>query len=153
MTTTRTIEAQTGYKRIAPRALHSFEALKLVTEYSFDTTNRAFLRYFEERTGCFIGVNPKNTQVLERIKNGFTDSIPALFLKNPAAFLKHNIDLANLSDDEYQARYRGNVLQNRIYKAKLQDCWELFTNEKPALQKTTLQPPHQDLLSLVGWNN
>jgi hypothetical protein len=142
MTKARTIAEQTGDKRATPVSLYLFDTLLKVTEYSFDTRDRDFLLYFESRTGCYIGANPNNGQILDRIEKGLMQPLPADYFETQCR-------IANMSDADYEQTYKDSAKVNRLFKAKLQDCWELFTSKKPT--QTRPQQTSQQIDLFADW--
>jgi len=117
----RTITEQTGYKRQMPQSICSdIDVLKRITEYSYDTSNRDFLKYFESRTGHYIGADPAHPQIISRIKRGLMEPLPSNYFETQC-------EIANMSNDEYSKKYNSSADINMIFKGRLQDCWELFT--------------------------
>ena len=121
-TPVRSITQQTGWKRPMPQTLcQDVDALLKVTDYSFDTSNRDFLRYFENRTGYYIGADPHHPQILSRIERGLMQPLPP-------GYFEMQCQVANNRDDNRI---------HRIYRAKLQDCWEIYTAQHPQPTPTT----------------
>lgn len=152
--TARTLMEQTGWKRPMPQSIcQDSEVLLRITEYSYDIQNQGFIRYLADRTGILL--DPKHPEVQRRQKAGS--------LKTPPAPLSLHQQIALMSDAEYlttdllvrkydpsgkekpQAewvvipREERNLRSHRIFKGRLQDCWELYTQHNP----TPAQPVGQ----------
>lgn len=112
----KSIEQQTGWKRPYPHTLcQDYNVLLSIHDFDFDPDNDEFIRYFISRTGIAI-----KDYYLDRGKSNRIGVEPRL-VKGPGCGWKAVKSL--LTDP-------GDDIAWRITRAKMQDCWELYTQQQ-----------------------
>lgn len=117
----KTIYEQTGWKRKYPNMIcQDINTLLKITEYSYDLTNKNFIKYFISRTCIQLGKedNPNLAYFL------LTSDHATTWLLNSKDYKYANGENVTTKDRHIDVEI------NKIQCGKLQDCWELFKNNR-----------------------
>jgi len=114
----KTIFEQTGWKRPYYQTIcQDIKVLEKVTDFSFDLSNKKFIKYLRDRLGYdYSGANLPKETLLDILQNWSDER----FITDP--LLSHSVTGKLFSLDDRKGQLKVHCLE----KAAIQDCWELF---------------------------
>jgi len=120
----KTIQEQTGWKRPYPKMIcQNSNILKNITEYNYDLTNTEFINYFRSRTGILLH-KCEDVELEHFLLNSSTSKAATNWLLNSPEYKYHT----GVAVSKYDRLIDIEI--NKVLRGKLQDCWELFSNNK-----------------------